>query len=126
MLNRVVKRAALTAWSCAWLTLAGALIALLIEHGAPTTAVVTLPLYMFGEYLFGYWIVAGCAHFGGRRWSPLILPKLIVPFAVAAIAIPPLVGYQFRAAFIVQSFALALAFASALIALKSAAKPASS
>jgi diguanylate cyclase (GGDEF)-like protein len=126
MLNRVVQRAALTAWSWAWLTLAGALVALLIEHRAPTTSALTLPLYMFGKYLFGYWIVVGCAHFGGRPWSPLLLPRLIVPFAVAAIAIPPLVGYQFRAVFMVQSFALAFAFASALIVLKSALKPAPS
>jgi hypothetical protein len=54
MLNRVVRHPALSAWVRGWLSLAGALIALLVEQALPRTAAATLPLYMFGEYLFGY------------------------------------------------------------------------
>ena len=54
MLNGVVHRPALSAWWTGWLSLACGLTALLIEQAMPATAAVTLPLYMFGEYLFGY------------------------------------------------------------------------
>lgn len=122
MLNGVVQRAALSAWWVGWLCLAGGLIALLVEQAMPATAAMTLPLYMFGEYLFGYWIVEGCAHFGGRPWSRRLLPVLVAVFAVAAIAIPHLIGYDFRAIFMLQSLALATIFISALIALAPAAR----
>jgi diguanylate cyclase (GGDEF)-like protein len=121
MLNRVVRRPALSAWVRGWLSLAGALIALLVEQAIPVTAAVTLPAYLFGEYLFGYWIVEGCAYFGGRRWSSRWLPRLIAPLLVVSIALPQLIGYEFRAVFTVQSLALGLIFAAALVALAPAA-----
>jgi diguanylate cyclase (GGDEF)-like protein len=122
MLNRVVCRPALAAWVRGWLSLAGALIALLIEQAIPATAVATLPAYMFGEYLFGYWIVEGCAYFGGRRWSNRWLRRLIAPLLVISIGLPQLIGYEFRAVFTVQSLALAFIFGMALIALAPAAR----
>lgn len=122
MLSPVVRHPALSAWVRGWLSLAGALIALLVEQALPATAAATLPLYMFGEYLFGYWIIEGCAHFGGHRWSHRWLPRLIAPLALFSIAAPQIIGYEFRAIFLVQSLALAGIFATALIALASAAK----
>jgi diguanylate cyclase (GGDEF)-like protein len=122
MLNPVVRHPALSAWVRGWLSLAGALIALLIEQALPATAAATLPLYMFGEYLFGYWIIEGCAHFGGRQWPHRWLPRLIAPLALFSIAAPQVIGYEFRAVFMVQSLALAFSFASALIALASTAR----
>ncbi|HSE12437.1 MAG TPA: GGDEF domain-containing protein [Rudaea sp.] len=122
MLNGVVQRQALSAWWVGWLCLAGGLSALLIEQAVPATAAVTLPLYMFGEYMFGYWIVEGCAHFGGRPWSRRHLPVLVTLFAIAAVAIPQLIGYDFRAIFMLQSLALATIFIAALIALAPAAR----
>jgi diguanylate cyclase (GGDEF)-like protein len=122
MLNPVVRHPALSAWVRGWLSLAAALIALLIEQALPATAAATLPLYMFGEYLFGYWIIEGCAHFGGRRWSHRWLPRLIAPLALFSIAAPQVIGYEFRAVFMLQSLALSCVFATALIALASTAK----
>lgn len=126
MLNGVVQRPALSAWWVGWLCLAGGLTALLIEQAVPATVAVTLPLYMFGEYMFGYWIVEGCAHFGGRPWSRRLLPVLVTVFAIAAIAIPQLIGYDFRAIFMLQSLALATIFIAALIALAPASRRAPS
>jgi diguanylate cyclase (GGDEF)-like protein len=126
MLNQVVHGPALSAWCRGWLSLACALIALLLEQGLPTTAVVTLPLYLFGEYLFGYWIIEGCAHFGGRRWPRRILPRVIAPLAAVAVALPPLTGYEFRPVFLVQSIALVSIFAGAFMVLSSAARHAPS
>jgi diguanylate cyclase (GGDEF)-like protein len=122
MLNPVVPHPALSAWVRGWLSLAGALIALLVEQLLPATAAATLPLYMFGEYLFGYWIIEGCAHFGGRRWPRRGLPRLIAPLALFSIVAPQVIGYEFRAVFMVQSLALASIFVTALVAVASAAK----
>jgi diguanylate cyclase (GGDEF)-like protein len=122
MLNRVVRHPALSAWVRGWVSLGGALIALLIEQAIPGSAAATLPLYMFGEYLFGYWIIEGCAHFGGRRWSSRWLPRLITPLAAFSIAMPQLIGYGFAAVFTLQSLALAFIFGTALIALAPAAR----
>jgi diguanylate cyclase (GGDEF)-like protein len=122
MLNRVVGRAPLAAWVRGWLSLSGALLALLLEQAVPESAALTLPLYMFGEYLFGYWIIEGCAHFGARRWSSAWLRRLIVPAAIFSAAMPQLIGHQFRTVFLVQSSALAVIFALALWALAPAAR----
>lgn len=126
MLNGVVHRPALSAWWIGWLSLAGGLVALLIEQAMPSTAAVTLPLYMFGEYMFGYWIVSGCAHFAGRVWPRRLLPKLIPTLAIIAVAAPALIGYEFRVIFMVQSLALAITFGGALVALAPAARRAGS
>ena len=76
---------------------------------------------MFGEYLFGYWIIEGCAHFAGRRWPRRGQAMLFALLAVFSAAMPQVIGYEFRAVFMVQSLALALIFSTALIALASAA-----
>jgi diguanylate cyclase (GGDEF)-like protein len=122
MLNPVVRHPALLAWVRAWLCLAAALLALLIEQALPATAAWTLPLYLFGEYLFGYWIIEGCAHFGGRRWSQRRFARLIVPLGLFSILAPQIIGYQFRSVFLLQSLVLAGVFATALIALSSAVR----
>src|ERR1700722_254409 len=119
MLNRVVRHPALSAWVRRWLSLAGALIALFIEQALPRSAGATLPLYLFGEYLFGYWIIEGCAHFGGRRWSQRSLPRLLLPLALFSLAAPQLIGYQFRAIFLLQSLVLSFIFIAALLTLSS-------
>ncbi|MGH8230343.1 MAG: diguanylate cyclase domain-containing protein [Steroidobacteraceae bacterium] len=122
MLNPVVRHPALLAWVRAWLCLAAALVALLIEQALPVTAAWTLPLYLFGEYLFGYWIIEGCAHFGGRRGSRRWFARLIVPIGLFSILAPQVIGYQFRSVFLLQSLVLAGVFATALIALSSAVR----
>jgi diguanylate cyclase (GGDEF)-like protein len=122
MLHRVVRRPALSAWVRGWLSLSAALIALLVEQLIPATAALTLPAYMFGEYLFGYWIVEGCAYFGGRRWSSRWLPRLVAPLLLISITLPQVIGYEFRAVFTVQSLALAFIFGAAWIALSPAAR----
>jgi diguanylate cyclase (GGDEF)-like protein len=81
-----------------------------------------MPSYLFGEYLFACWIVEGCAHFADRRWPRALLRRILVPIAAAAIAIPQLIGYEFRAVFMVQSLVLASTFAAALIALAPAVR----
>jgi diguanylate cyclase (GGDEF)-like protein len=122
MLKPVVRHPALSAWVRGWLCLAGALIALLVEQALPASAAATLPLYLFGEYLFGYWIIEGCAHFAGRHWSQRSLPRLLLPLALFSLAAPQLIGYQFRAIFLLQSLALSFIFIAALAALSSTAR----
>ena len=122
MLNRVVQRPALSAWSAGWLSLAVALIALLVQQAMPRTSAFTLPMYMFGEYLYGYFLISGCAHFAGRRWPAGVLQPLLTPAAVVAIAMPQLIGYEFRNVFLVQATLLSGFFIVALLALRPAVK----
>jgi len=117
MLNRVVQVPALSAWTRGWLSLAAALVALLVEQALPATAALTMPMYLFGEYLFACWIVEGCVHFADRRWPRKLMLRLVAPLAIAAIVLPQLIGHEFRAVFLVQSLVLASAFAAALVAL---------
>jgi diguanylate cyclase (GGDEF)-like protein len=121
MLDRVVRRPALAAWSRGWSSLGAALVALLVEQAAPVTAPVTLPLYLFGEYLFAYWIIEGCVHFGGRTWHAQKLTRVFAPLLVFAVAVPQIIGYEFRAVFIVQSLVLCIACTVSFFALSPAA-----
>ncbi len=94
MLCGVVSSTALSAWGRGWLSLAAALIALLTEQAAPATAILTMPLYLFGEYLFGLWIIEGCAHFGGRRWPRgLLSAHVSAHFRVISGGGPGILGY---------------------------------
>jgi diguanylate cyclase (GGDEF)-like protein len=117
LLGRVDRRSALRAWTRGWLSLAGALLALLWEQASPPSAPLTLPLYLFGENLFGFWIIEGCAHFGGRAWSDRLLRRLLVPLAVASFAVPQCIGYDFLNVFMLQASVLAAVFATALLML---------
>ncbi|HEY2395763.1 MAG TPA: GGDEF domain-containing protein [Rudaea sp.] len=117
MLNQAVCVPALSAWWRGWVSLACALVALMFEQAMPASAGATLPLYLFGEYLFGWWIIEGCARFAGREWPHVPPGRLIIALAIVALALPRLTGYEFRAFFVVQSLVLTLVFAAALVAL---------
>lgn len=121
LLDRVVRQPALAAWSRGWFSLGAALAALLIEQAVPVTAPVTLPLYLFGEYLFAYWLIEGCVHFGGRTWHSQKLVRVFAPLLAVAVAVPQIIGYEFRAVFIVQSLVLCGACAVSFFALAPAA-----
>lgn len=114
MLNRVVRQPALRAWSRGWLCLALALVALLIEQSWQASASITLPLYLFGEYLYGFWLVAGCARFADRKPQRDLTPYVLIGSALFAVLLPPLAGNEFAVIFMVQSAILATIFALAL------------
>lgn len=126
MLNGVVRQPALAAWVQGWLALGGALLALLFEQLRPESAPVALPLYLFGEYWFGLGIIEGCARFGGRQWPARWRRALLWPMALFALAAPQVIGYEFRAVFLLQSSVLTAVFAVALWALSSARRHGSS
>ena len=69
-----------------------------------------------GEYLFCFWLVEGCAHFGGRAW-PAAPTRTLGPFALLAILMPQIVDLSFVSIFMVQSAVLAFTFAAAIWAL---------
>lgn len=121
MLNRVVHQPALHAWSRSWLCLALALVALLVKQAWEASAHFTLPLYLFGEYLYGFWLVAGCARFAERKPRHQLAPWVLSGSAVFAVLLPQLVGTTFPAIFAVQSAILAAVFALSLRMLASAA-----
>jgi diguanylate cyclase (GGDEF)-like protein len=113
------RHPSLRLWLGAWLALAAGLVALTADLAWPGWSVVLQPAYLFGEYLFLYLLVLGCARLAGARFAPrrgtglaLALPALVL-----AAAIPALAGYRFAPMFLVQSVLLALGFSVALLAL---------
>jgi diguanylate cyclase (GGDEF)-like protein len=122
LLGRVVRSAALAAWVWAWGSLSIALIALLLEQGLPATAPYAVPCYLFGEYLFGYWLIEGCAYFAHLPWSRHWFYRAMLPMAVVAAGLPQLVGYGFDVLFPIQSLFLTCAFLVALAILRAASR----
>jgi len=113
-LNRIAQARALTAWARSWFSLGVALVSLLVEQKVPSTAVVTLPVYLFSEYLFALWLMEGCAVFGEHPWPSARFRRFVGPMGVVAIITPQLTGYEFDHVFILQSAVLSAAFAGAL------------
>ena len=119
MLNRIANAKALTAWGRGWVSLGIGLLSLLVQQTGTADERITLPMYLFAEYLFGYWLIEGCAIFGDRHWPAGMLKKVIVPCGAAAIVFPKITGYEFGHIFILQSTVLSIVFAVALGALTS-------
>jgi diguanylate cyclase (GGDEF)-like protein len=84
VLQQTVRREPLAYWSAGWFALFIALVALFFSFLAPFQRI-GQGVYIFGEYLFGYLVIAGCRRFvTGRPTNPkeawLLVPALF--FAV--------------------------------------------
>lgn len=105
---------ALRYWAWAWLALALALTALLVDLTWPGWPLLLQPLYLFGEYVFLYLLVLGCANFASGRRPIRIDAHLLLPALVLASLVPVLARNEFARLFLVQSFVLGLGFMIAL------------
>lgn len=90
------RRTALVAWTIAWVALFVALVSLLAAFQVEGIAHLTLPVYMFGEYVFAYLVYAGCREYAtGRSFSTRDVwtaGVLLVP----AIGLPVICRWQFN------------------------------
>ena len=116
------RHPSLRLWLGAWLALAAGLGALTADLLWPERSNVLQPAYLFGEYLFLYLLVLGCARLAGARFMPRRGTglALAMPALALAVAIPTLAGHRFAPMFLAQSVLLALGFAAALLALRPA------
>lgn len=112
LLGRSYPNGSLRYWARAWLALCLALTALLTDLLWPHP--ILQSAYLFGEYVFLYLLVLGCArHLSGRRAVRGDF-RLLLPALVLAVLVPPLARGEFSRLFLVQSFVLGLGFSVAL------------
>jgi diguanylate cyclase (GGDEF)-like protein len=88
ILLQTVRKPFLHYWAFGWLSLSVALAALVGALVYPSAETVLLPAYCFGEYVAGYFWIAGCRNLGGN--FRLTAPDVIwtVPAAIVATVAP--------------------------------------
>jgi diguanylate cyclase (GGDEF)-like protein len=62
-MTRSIRRLSLEYWTIAWLCLSIALVVLYLGFTVPALSAVLYPMYLFGEYAFGYLFVVGCRNY---------------------------------------------------------------
>jgi|RhiMethySRZTD1v2_1073278.scaffolds.fasta_scaffold98108_3 diguanylate cyclase (GGDEF)-like protein len=62
-LRRTIPRPALRYWSIGWVTLCASLQGLYLASYYSSVAYVGHVVYLLGEYVFGYMVIAGCRHY---------------------------------------------------------------
>lgn len=117
-LQRSLRSVALRYWAYAWLCLSFALICLRWAFDNEKHAESLYSLYFFGEYLFGFMLVAGCRNLneGGKARLPDVA---IIPLGIVAIALP-VFSANFDEMYSVHCLFLAGFFAFAFAALRKA------
>lgn len=65
-LRRTIPRPALRYWSIGWVTLCASLQGLYVASYYAPVAYIGHVVYLLGEYVFGYMVIAGCRHYAYR------------------------------------------------------------
>jgi diguanylate cyclase (GGDEF)-like protein len=119
VLLRTSKRWALVYWSWGWVSLFGALTALWLSFYFKSLETPGQFLYLLGEYVYGYLLVAGCRRYVSNRRLVSTEAWLLVP-AVAIAAALPTWGKDFNVFFIVHTLIYSYLFFGAYRVLRSA------
>ena len=120
-LTKSLKSTALKYWKYAWLFLSLSLLSLYIAFSLETFAKPFFALYYLGEYVFAYFLIAGCRNYVSgtkitvRSWFLLIPAILVAGFLAFPIG-------DFNDVFNFHSFIMGVAFAIAFLSLKSSSK----
>ena len=127
-LYRTMPRAALKYWSIGWTTLFVSLAALYVaSYVAPdnsreaepkTLAYLGHALYLLGEYVFGYLVIAGCRAYAGVEAPPRSERWLIVPAAAWCFWLAKWAGGNINLLFAVHTLVYPYLFFSALRVLR--------
>jgi diguanylate cyclase (GGDEF)-like protein len=118
VLSKTIRREPLVYWSAGWFALASALAALFLSFGMPSASRLFQPLYILGEYLFAYLVIAGC-----RRFVAGVRPArqdawLLVPGGLVAVFLPWIGGGDFNVFFTVHTLIYAYLFFAAFRVLR--------
>lgn len=116
-LRRSLKSTALKYWTYAWLALSFALICLRAAFDSEKHADSLYSLYFFGEYLFGFMLVAGCRNIDGDQGRGKFSDILMIPFGVIPIALP-LYSKSFDEIYSIHCFILSGFFTAAFLSLR--------
>ena len=63
ILQKTTRRAPLVYWSAGWLALFVALAALFVSFSVPALRMPAQSVYVFGDYVFAYMLIAGCRRY---------------------------------------------------------------
>jgi diguanylate cyclase (GGDEF)-like protein len=112
-----LKSTALNYWKCAWLSLSGALLCLLVAFNFEQIAKPFFALYYLGEYVFAYLIIAGCRNYAANKEITVRSWLWLFPGILTATVLAFPIG-DFNDVFNFHSFILAVFFAIAFFTLK--------
>ena len=117
LLSRSLRLTALKYWAIAWPCLSFALICLRLAFSYEALSPLLLTYYYFGEYLFGFLLVAGCRSLNGV-WDLKAKSQVwIVPFILLSIALP-LISNGMEAVYGVHAMVMAGLYAAAYVSLR--------
>lgn len=119
VLLRTSKRWALVYWSWGWVALCIALGSLWCSFHFPTLARPGQFVYLLGEYVYGYLLIAGCRRYIWNRRLVRTEAWLLVPAVFEAIALPML-GKDFNVFFIAHTILYSYLFFGAYRVLRQA------
>lgn len=120
VLMRTAPRDPLFYWAIGWVMLCFSLATLLMCFQLPAVAPFGQPMYLLGEYVFGYMVFAGCREYAtGRRLRP-VEGWLLVPAAVLAVGLPRLGHVDFNTFFAFHAVVYGSLFLMAFVALNRA------
>ncbi|HVF90312.1 MAG TPA: GGDEF domain-containing protein [Blastocatellia bacterium] len=115
--TRSIERRFLEYWTVAWGCLSIALSALVISFRFPLLHDLLQPVYLLGEYVFGFMFVYGCRNYAtGALLAPRHFRLLVPGFLVALLL--SRVSPSFETLFIARAAILAVLFAAAYIGLR--------
>jgi len=113
VLQRTVHRDPLRYWSVGWFLLFGGLTSLFVSFQFPPLRAAGQSVYLLGEYLFGYLLIAGCRLCVTGRRAEWHEAWLIVPALFLAVFLPRLGGGNFNIFFIIHTLIYAYLFGAA-------------
>jgi diguanylate cyclase (GGDEF)-like protein len=114
ILQKITSRRSLLYWAIGWFALFIALGSLFLAFRIPSTQLITKPIYVFGEYVFAYMVIAGCRRFVSGKDAARADRLLIVPAAILAIFLPHIGGGDFNVFFAAHTLMCAYLFLVAL------------
>ncbi|MGH9946735.1 MAG: GGDEF domain-containing protein [Pyrinomonadaceae bacterium] len=116
-LRRSLKLNALKYWTTAWLCLSLALICLRLAFEYEHLSRLLFTYYFFGEYMFGFLLVAGCKNLSYDFELQTRSELLMLPFVAVAVALP-MFSADFNELYTLHSLVLSGFFAAAFIAIR--------
>ncbi len=120
VLLRTMRRVPLVYWSVGWASLFVALAMLWVSFQFPASARATRPIYLLGEYLFGFMVFAGCRQYATGVPIDRREPWLIAPAVILAIGLPVVAHFDFDVLFTVHAVVYGYLFLAAFRAVRRA------
>ena len=118
VLSRSMSRRPLTYWTYGWAALALGLMSLWLSFEVAGVAPFTEPAYMFGEYLFGYLVFAGCRDYAQHTGLPA-RERWLLPLGVAlAVGLSSGGRYDFNVFFVFHTLCYGYLFFAAFRAVR--------